>query len=122
MRRMYIELFSQMKKMLGQVDGWLSAAEAHAKAKSFDPTVFLGLRLAPDQFPFARQLQITCDTARLGAARLTGKEETKHEDTEKTRCAPACASRSRTSKESARRISKARRRASSRSLDGRARP
>ena len=84
MRRMYNELFSQMKKMLGQIDKWLDAADAHAKAKSFDPNLFLTFRLAPDQFPLSRQIQTCCDTAKLAAARLTGKEAPKNEDTEKT--------------------------------------
>ena len=53
---MYYAIFSQMKKQLGQLDTWLDAAAADAKAKSFDPNVFLGLRLAPDQFAFARQV------------------------------------------------------------------
>lgn len=67
---MYFEMFQQMKKMLGQFDLWFDHAEAHAKTKSFDANVYLGLRLAPDQFAFARQVQVACDTAKLGAARL----------------------------------------------------
>lgn len=81
---MYYELFGQMKKHLGQVDKWLDAAAAHAQAKSFDASVYLGLRLAPDQFAFARQVQIMCDTAKLAASRLTGKEAPVHADDEKT--------------------------------------
>lgn len=81
---MYYETFSQMKKMLSQLDTWLDAAAAHAKAKSFEPDVFLGLRLSPDQFAFARQVQATCDVAKLAASRLTGKEAPAHPDTEKT--------------------------------------
>jgi hypothetical protein len=73
-----------MKKLLGQLDTWLEAAGKHAQAKSFDPGVFLGLRLAPDQFAFARQVQSTCDVAKLIAARLSGKEAPKQEDNEKT--------------------------------------
>jgi uncharacterized protein len=84
MRRMYYEFFGQMKKQLGQIDHWLDTATTFAKTKSFDPNVFLGLRLAPDQFPFSRQVQMACDTAKLGAARLTGKEAPSHADTEQT--------------------------------------
>src|SRR5450432_4305478 len=83
-RAMYYESMLQMKKMLGQVDKWLSLAEAHAKEKSFDPNLFVGFRLAPDQFAFARQIQTACDTAKLAAARLTGKDAPKHADTEQT--------------------------------------
>jgi hypothetical protein len=81
---MYYETISQMKKMLGQLDKWLEAAGTNAQTKSFDPNVFLGLRLAPDQFAFARQVQTACDTAKLAASRLTGKDAPKHPDTETT--------------------------------------
>jgi hypothetical protein len=84
MPRMVYAIFSQMKKQLGQLDKWLEAAAADAKARSFDPNVFLGLRLAPDQFAFARQVQTACDTAKLGASRLTGKEAPSQPDTEQT--------------------------------------
>ena len=79
---MYYETIGQMKKTLTQLETWLEAAGEHATAKSFDPNIFLGLRLAPDQFAFARQVQIACDTAKLAAARLCGKEAPKHADTE----------------------------------------
>ena len=62
----------------------LEIAAAHAKAKSFDPNVFVGLRLAPDQLPFMRQVQICCDTAKLATARVTGKESPSQPDTETT--------------------------------------
>jgi hypothetical protein len=81
---MYFETIGQMKKQLGQLDKWLEAAAAFAKTKSFDPDTFVGFRLAPDQFPFARQVQSACDTAKLVAARLAGKDAPKHEDNEKT--------------------------------------
>ncbi len=81
---MYYETFTQMKKQLGQLDKWLEAAAAYAQSKSFDPNVFVGLRLAPDQFAFARQVQSTCDTAKLAASRLTGKDAPAHPDTEQT--------------------------------------
>jgi len=81
---MYYETLCQMKKQLGQLDKWLDAATAHATAKSFDPNLFLAFRLAPDQFGFARQVQVVCDTAKLTASRLSGKDAPKHEDNEKT--------------------------------------
>lgn len=81
---MYQEFFGQMKKQLGQIDKWIDLTEAHAKAKSFDANILLGMRLAPDQFALARQVQIVCDTAKLGASRVTGKEAPAHPDTETT--------------------------------------
>ena len=81
---MFVATFQQITKQLTQVDHWLEAASAHATARSFDPNLFLGFRLAPDQFAFARQVQVACDTAKLAAARLTGQEAPKHADTEQT--------------------------------------
>lgn len=81
---MYYDMFRQMQKTLTQLSVWFDAADAHAKAKAFDPKVYLTLRLAPDQFPLARQVQIACDTAKLAASRLTGKEAPSHADTETT--------------------------------------
>ena len=59
------------------------AAATFAKERSFDPNLFLDLRLAPDQFALARQIQVACDTAKLAASRLSGKEAPST-DTEKT--------------------------------------
>ncbi|MEP7122765.1 MAG: DUF1993 domain-containing protein [Byssovorax sp.] len=81
---MYYETFRQMTKQLGQIEKWLDAAEASAKARSFDSSLFLGFRLSPDQFAFARQVQIACDTVKLGASRLTGKPAPAQPDTEAT--------------------------------------
>lgn len=81
---MYLDIFAQMKKQLGQMEKWLAAAAAHAETKKFDPNVFLSLRLAPDQFAFARQVQSACDTAKLGASRITGKEAPVQPDNEQT--------------------------------------
>lgn len=66
------------------MEKWFDLAVAHAEAKKFDPNLFLGFRLAPDQFALVRQVQTTCDTAKLAASRLTGKEAPKHEDKETT--------------------------------------
>ncbi len=51
---MHYETFRQMKKQLGQLDKWLETAAAHATARKFDPNLFLGFRLAPDQFACVR--------------------------------------------------------------------
>src|SRR5690606_24658883 len=64
----------------------LQKGAAFADAKKIDVTVLLNSRLAPDQFHLIRQVQIACDTAKLGVARLTGKVESApvHPDTETT--------------------------------------
>jgi len=84
LRRMYFESTKQMKKHLGQLDKWLEMAGTLAETKKFDAKNFMGLRLAVDQFPFARQVQVVCDTAKTAAARLGGKDAPAHPDTEQT--------------------------------------
>lgn len=74
----------QMAKMLSNLDRWLDAGVAHAEKKSFDPSVLLAARLAPDQYPLLRQIQAACDAAKFAAARTTGREPPKHPDTEQT--------------------------------------
>ncbi len=81
---MYIAFLGQFKKQLGQISHWIDLAIAHARAEGVDPDSFLELRLAPDQFPLARQIQIACDTAKFAASRLAGTEAPNHPDTEKT--------------------------------------
>src|SRR5664279_4764168 len=60
----------------------LDKAAAHAAAKKIEPSVLLGWRLAPDMFALTRQVQVTCDQAKNGAARLAGVEPPKFEDNE----------------------------------------
>ncbi len=84
MPRMYYETFRQMNKLLGQLDQWLSAATTFAQGKSIEPATILGYRLAADQFALVRQVQVACDTAKLAASRLTGKDAPNHPDTEQT--------------------------------------
>jgi hypothetical protein len=84
MLAMYFATFQQFQKQLGQLDKWLEMAATYAAAKSFDPNLFIGFRLAPDQFTFVKQVQTACDTVKLAASRLTGKEAPKHADDEST--------------------------------------
>lgn len=69
-------------RMLGHLAAWLDKAEAHAQAKKFDTSVYLAARLAPDMLPFTKQIQIACDAAKFGVARLAGVEAPKFEDSE----------------------------------------
>ncbi|MET0343155.1 MAG: DUF1993 domain-containing protein [Polyangiales bacterium] len=71
-------------KFLRNLDKWLDKAEAHAKSKNFDTSVFLSARLAPDQFAFVRQVHIATDSSKLGAARIAGKQAPAFEDKETT--------------------------------------
>ena len=69
-------------RMFGNLSLWLDKAEAHATAKKFDPQVYLTARLAPDMLPFTKQIQIACDAAKFGVARLAGVDAPKFDDTE----------------------------------------
>ena len=72
------------RQILGALDRMLDKAEAHAVARKFDPANLLRARLAPDMFDLVRQVQIACDMAKSGGARLAGVEVPRHEDTEAT--------------------------------------
>lgn len=76
----------QFSKALSNLNALLDKGAAYAEVKKFDVAVLLNSRLAPDQFNLIRQVQIACDTAKLGVARLTGKVESApvHADTETT--------------------------------------
>jgi uncharacterized protein len=69
-------------RMLGNLLTWLDKAEAHAAAKKFDPSVLLATRLAPDMLNLLTQIQIGCDAAKFGVARLAGIDAPKFEDKE----------------------------------------
>jgi hypothetical protein len=81
---MYDITVTEFIKMLGNLSAILDKGSEYATTKKFDVEVLLGTRLAPDQFPLVRQVQIACDTAKLGAARMTGVQAPVHDDTEKT--------------------------------------
>ncbi len=74
----------QFAKTLKNLNAILDKAAGFADSKKFEMDVLLQSRLAPDQFNFIRQVQIACDTAKLGASRLTGKAAPVQEDNEKT--------------------------------------
>ena len=74
----------QFSKTLRNMLAVLDKGAQFAEIKKFDVGVLLQSRLAPDQLDFIRQMQIACDTAKIGCARVTGKEAPKHEDSEKT--------------------------------------
>lgn len=71
-------------RMLKNLSAMLDLAQTHADNKKFDSAVFVQSRLAPDMLPFAKQIQIACDSAKGAMARLSGTEIPKHPDTETT--------------------------------------
>jgi hypothetical protein len=81
---MYTASVPVFVKTLTNMLRWLDKAEAHAKARSFDPAVYLTLRLYPDMLPLPSQIRIATDAAKGCAARLAGKEPPVFEDNETT--------------------------------------
>ena len=70
--------------ILTNLSAILDKAQAHVDAKKIDPQALLGARLFPDMLPMVRQVQIACDSAKGGVARLAGVEIPKHDDTEQS--------------------------------------
>jgi len=69
---------------LGSLSAVLEKGSALAVQKKFDSGILVTARLAPDMLPLSRQVQIACDTAKKGAARLAGVDAPVFEDSEKT--------------------------------------
>jgi hypothetical protein len=74
-----VPVFLQMLTALSAI---LDKAADHARTSRTDPAELIQARLAPDMFPLARQVQIATDHAKGAAARLSGREVPKYEDTE----------------------------------------
>jgi hypothetical protein len=81
---MYSASVPAFKLILTNMLKWLDKAEAHAKARKFDPNAYLALRIAPDMLPFASQIRIACDTAKGCVRRLADVEAPVHADDETT--------------------------------------
>jgi hypothetical protein len=62
----------------------LGKAQAHCDARKVDPAALLQSRVFPDMFALTRQVQIACDMAKGGVARLADIEAPKFEDLETT--------------------------------------
>jgi hypothetical protein len=74
---MTVTSLQNLKALLGK-------AKAFAVAKKVEEETLLQARLAIDQFPLVKQVQIACDNAKGTAARLANVEPPKMEDNEKT--------------------------------------
>jgi hypothetical protein len=81
---MYYQAVSQCTQMLKNLESWLDKAEEYASAKTFDISVLMTARLAPDMKPFIYQVQSACDYVKAAAAWLSGQTPPKHEDNEQT--------------------------------------
>jgi hypothetical protein len=82
--RMISRAITQCARALQNIEVFLDKAEADALSDKYDVGVLLTSRLARDQYPFIRQVQIACDYVNFGAARLSDRTAPKHEDNELT--------------------------------------
>lgn len=76
-----VPMFARTLRALSNV---LAKAEAHCAERKIDPAVLIAARLFPDMLPLSRQVMIASDHAKGMAARLTGTENPRFEDTETT--------------------------------------
>jgi uncharacterized protein len=81
---MYQASLPALVRALSNLVNILEKADAYATAKKIDPTVLINSRLSPDMLPLGKQVQISSDIARRGAARLAGLEAPAMEDNETT--------------------------------------
>ncbi len=71
-------------KFLGNLKHLLTKAQADVAARGYDEQALVQYRLAPDMLPFKTQICIACDAAKLCAARISGLDAPKYENTENT--------------------------------------
>ncbi|HEY2889857.1 MAG TPA: DUF1993 domain-containing protein [Dongiaceae bacterium] len=71
-------------RTLTSLSAILDKAAQQATSRKIDPAVLLATRLFPDMFPLTKQVQLACDFAKGGTARLSGSEPPKFPDEEKT--------------------------------------
>ncbi len=79
---MYHASIPQFKKMLTNLSELLKVAEAFITDKKVPEKVLLGSRIYIDMFDLTKQVQVACDQAKNGMARLAGVEPPKMDDSE----------------------------------------
>lgn len=81
MHRRSVAVFDRFLFALAAI---LDKAEAHCEARKIKPEIILSARLFPDMFPLVNQVQLACDFAARGTARLAGQEPKGFPDHETT--------------------------------------
>lgn len=71
-------------KSLGNLSKIIDKAVIHAENKQLAVEELLQSRLAPDQYPFIKQVQLACDQAKSFAPRLNGQTPPSIPDDDKT--------------------------------------
>jgi hypothetical protein len=81
---MYDAAIPPLRRALANLLRILDKGAGHAEKRNIDPAVLVNIRLFPDMYPLARQVQIATDVAKGCAARLAGLEPPKYEDNEQS--------------------------------------
>lgn len=79
-----IKALTALDKILDKVSTLAASKANERRPAAYYENAFLQSRLVFDQFPFVQQIQVACDNAKNGAARIAGVEAPKHEDNEAT--------------------------------------
>lgn len=82
MQNLYVDTKKVLVKSLNGAKHLLEKAEGQMAARGDTAETLLQTRLAPDMFPFVKQVQVLCDNAKGAMARLSGIENPVMEDTE----------------------------------------
>lgn len=80
----YAAAFPGFIQTLTALSAVIDKAAGQAETRKIQPEVLLSSRLAPDMLPFTRQIQLACDFAKNAAARVSGMENPRKPDEEKT--------------------------------------
>jgi hypothetical protein len=72
------------KRALGNLRHILLKAQTDVATRGYDEQALILFRLAPDMLPFKAQVCIACDAAKLCAARISGIEAPRYENSETT--------------------------------------
>lgn len=81
---MYLASVPRLANLLENLSKMLDKAQADVDAGRLAMPALMDYRLAPDMYPFAKQVQIACDKARSVVARLARMEVPYYVDDERT--------------------------------------
>ena len=81
MHRQSVAVFDRFLAALAAI---LTKTESHCETRKIKPEVLLADRLFPDMLPLVKQVQLACDFASRGSARLAGQEPKVFPDQETT--------------------------------------
>lgn len=81
---MYLASVPRLANLLENLSKMLDKAQADVDAGRLEMSALMDYRLAPDMYPFAKQVQIACDKARSVVARLARMEVPYYVDDERT--------------------------------------